>query len=246
MQPDNRQGTESHKRSRKNKHAAQTLVDRTEGTLIDFIGRNRLKAGDLLPGEEDLADDLGVSRTVIRESLTRLKALGMVESVRHKGTMLLNPDPLTVMERTMVPSMLDEAKVKDLFAVRLALEAGMADFIWAGKTEEALEELEEIAESEPEHPEQLDFDAGHELMFHGRMYKMTGNETLVRMHALLLPVFQHAYDAGLVKPKGRRSRYLSHRQLVGLLKEGSPQDFREGLRRHLENHFSRLITSVLR
>jgi len=46
----------------------------------------------------------------------------------------------------------------------------------------------------------------------------------------------------LLKRKGKRKRYKSHKELVALLKSGTPDEFRVGMRRHLENHFSRIFT----
>jgi len=43
--------------------------------------------------------------------------------------------------------------------------------------------------------------------------------------------------------KGKRKRYKSHKELVALLKKGTPDEFREGMRRHLENHFVRILSA---
>jgi DNA-binding FadR family transcriptional regulator len=73
---------------------------------------------------------------------------------------------------------------------------------------------------------------------------MAGNETLEAFQNLLLPVFEHVYDTGLLKVKGKRKKSKSHKELVALLKNGTPDEFREGMRRHLENHFSRILSEI--
>ncbi len=102
----------------------------------------------------------------------------------------------------------------DIFEIRLVLEVGMADFIFLRKTEADVEELEEIVKIEPDHSDHILFDVDHELKFHGKLYKMTGNETLQEFQNLLLPAFEHVYNVGLLKVKGKRKKSKSHKELV--------------------------------
>jgi len=69
----------------------------------------------------------------------------------------------------------------------------------------------------------------------------SGNDTLEDFQNLLLPDFQHVYSIGLLKSVGKRKRYKSHKELVAILKNGTPGEFREGMRKHLENHFARIL-----
>jgi DNA-binding FadR family transcriptional regulator len=117
----------------------------------------------------------------------------------------------------------------------------MADFIFSRKTETDIQELEEIVKIEPDHSDKILFDVDHEIKFHGKLYRMTGNNTLEDLQNLLLPAFQQVYNTGLLTRKGKRNRYKSHKELVTLLRNGTPDEFREGMRRHLENHFARIL-----
>lgn len=62
-----------------------TIVD----TIRQQIVEGRLRPGDKLPAESALENEFGVSRTVIREALSRLQASGLVEKYRGKGTYVL-------------------------------------------------------------------------------------------------------------------------------------------------------------
>lgn len=220
-----------------------SLVDKVEMRLIEVFLYKELKPGDSIPKETELATFMGVSRTVIRESLNRLKTMGLIESKKHRGTIIKSPDLSLVMSKSLIPRILDNKTLMDVFEMRLALEVGMADFIFARKTARDIRELEEIVEIEPDHSDNILFDVDHEMKFHGKLYQMTGNNTLEEFQNLLLPAFQHVYNVGLVKMKGKRKRYKSHKELVALLKKGTPDEFREGMRRHLENHFVRILAS---
>ena len=220
-----------------------SLVDKVEMRLIEVFIYKELKPGDAIPKETELATVMGVSRTVIRESLNRLKTMGLIETKKHRGTIIKSPDLSVILGKSLIPRILDNQTLMDVFEMRLALEIGMADFIFARKTDSDISELEKIVEIEPDHSDNILFDVDHELRFHGKLYQMAGNNTLEEFQNLLLPAFQHVYNIGLIKVKGKRKRYKSHKDLVTILKKGTPDEFREGMRRHLENHFARILAS---
>jgi len=51
-----------------------SLVDKVEANLVELLQQQKLKIGDSIPKEVELAESLGVSRTVVREALLRLVA----------------------------------------------------------------------------------------------------------------------------------------------------------------------------
>jgi DNA-binding FadR family transcriptional regulator len=129
---------------------SSSLVDKVEKNLLNYFESNKLQPGDLIPKEIELASAMKVSRTVIRESLNRLKTMGIVESVKHKGTIIKSPDFSTLFQKSMIPRILDDSTLKDIFELRLVLEIGMADLILKNIKQEDIDELEEIVAKEPE------------------------------------------------------------------------------------------------
>ena len=160
-----------------------SLVDKVEMRLIEVFIYKELKPGDAIPKETELASIMGVSRTVIRESLNRLKTMGLIESKKHRGTIIKSPDLSVILGKSLIPRILDNKTLMDVFEMRLALEVGMADFIFARKTARDVRELEEIVEIEPDHSDNILFDVEHELKFHGKLYQMAGNNTLEEFHS---------------------------------------------------------------
>src|SRR5690625_4450811 len=156
----------------------QSLVDKVELTLLDFFKENKLKAGDAIPKELEFSESLGVSRTVVREALTRLRTLGLVESKKHRGMILTEPDILNNLERIIDSRLVGTSILKNLFELRLILEMGMADFLFEYKTTKDLEELEEIVEREEEEKANKKyFSLDEEIAFHGKLYQMSNNKT---------------------------------------------------------------------
>lgn len=224
-----------------NKH--QSLADQVEQKLIAYLISNNFNLGDQLPKEMELAEQLGVSRNVVREALSRLRMMGMVVSKKRKGMVITEPDLLSGMTRVMDPALLGEKNMQDIFELRLVLEVGMADLLFTRKTAEDIKELKDIAAREEKDPKCKKSQAvrsQYEIEFHGKLYAMSGNSTLTRFQKLLLPVFNYmiAVEATLDKapPRGK----ANHFDLIDVLENGDADLFRQRMREHLTPHYARL------
>nr|WP_121273589.1 FadR/GntR family transcriptional regulator [Pedobacter schmidteae] len=218
-----------------------SLVDKVEANLVQLLQDRKLKVGDLIPTELDLSKTLGVSRTVTREAILRLRMMGLIETKKKKGSVITSPDIFGIMSKTMNPHVLDQDTLKGIFEIRLALEIGMADFLFKRITPQDIEELKEIVKNEPDTSENYIFHIDHEIVFHGKLYEITGNEALKTFQKMLLPVFDYVHNSGLLKKQTHIHKFVSHKGLVDILENGSPELFRNAMRNHLENHFARLF-----
>lgn len=218
-----------------------SLVDRVEANLVALLKERKLKVGDSIPKEMELAEILGVSRTVIREALLRLRMLGLIESKKKKGAVITNPEIFGTLKKTLNPYILDDETLREVFEIRLVLEIGMADLIFQRIKVGDIEELREIVSKEPSATEHHLFNIEHEVAFHGKLYQISGNETLKKFQNMLLPVFDYVHTSGLLKKLIHPRKFVSHKGLVDILENGSPELFRNGMRNHLENHFVRLF-----
>jgi len=218
-----------------------SLVDKVEASLVDLLQERKLKVGDPIPKEIELANVLGVSRTVIREALLRLRMMGLIESKKKKGAVITSPDLFGIMSKSMNPHVLDQDTLKEIFEIRLVLEIGMADLLFHRVKKKDIEELREIVSNEPPAAQYHLFNIEHEIAFHGKLYEITGNQTMKKFQRMLLPVFDFVHNSGLLKKQPLLKTFISHKDLVDILDKGSPEEFRNGMRNHLENHFARLF-----
>lgn len=221
-----------------------SLVDKVELRLMEYFSENQIKPGDAIPKEIDFAESLGVSRTVIREAFLRLRALGLIESRKHRGMIFTQPDVLNGFAKVLDPKLLGEETLRDIFELRLILEMGMAEMVFARKTKEDIERLESIvAREEKKGMDSTKFLLAQEIDFHGQLYHMSGNETLQRFQSLLLPVFQFVHDNGYFDKNYRYSKkFVTHRDLLNTIITGSPEKFRGAMKQHLEPHFEKVIS----
>lgn len=210
---------------------ALSMTDRVENILRQYFKDNKFKPGDALPNEIEIARQLNVSRNVVREALSRLRMLGMIEARPRRGMVMAQPDLLAGLEKVMNPLILSIDNLKDIFEMRLILEMGIAEFLFARKTKKDIAELEILVENQhdPYSPSK-----DEEVAFHSKLYEMTGNETFARFQTLLMPVFEYVfseyYDRGnhvqIPEP-------VIHRDLVEILKNGNADEFRKAMYTHL-------------
>lgn len=214
----------------------KTMADIVETRLREYLKKKSFKPGDPLPNEMQLAESLGVSRNVVREALSRLRMLGMVETKKKRGMVLSRPDILGSFERVLDPLIIDDNTLQDIFEIRLTLELGLADILYLRKTKKDVEELEQIAKNQKVDTGKQAFRIKNEIAFHSKIYQMTGNETLMRFQNMLLPIFGYLVSLEKVPIVGK----VTHMDLVNLLKTGTKEQFRQGMLQHLQHHFDKL------
>jgi DNA-binding FadR family transcriptional regulator len=62
-----------------------------------------------------------------------------------------------------------------------------------------------------------------------------------KFQRMLLPVFDYVHKSGLLRTHPAAPDFVSHLGLVHIIEHGTPEELRNGMRNHLENHFVRLF-----
>jgi len=219
-----------------------TLVDMVEGKLIQYFKENDLKVGDPIPREVELAQELGVARTVLREALSRFRMLGLIETRTKRGMILSEPDILGGIERAADPRFISRKQMLEILGMRVIIEIGMGDFIIQNKTDKDIKELEEIVDRETL-LENNKLTVEEESRFHYKLYEMTRNETIVRMFNIFSPVFIFIKEnfADIIityKKSEKKNNYrVTHKDIVNIIKKNDAGILREALKNHLELYF---------
>ena len=216
-----------------------TIVDKVEINLRKFFISENLKPGDSIPKEVELAEAMGVSRTAIREALTRLKLLGLVDSRKNRGMIITRPDVLINIKRVLDPHLLDGNTMKEIFELRLVLEMGIGDILFIKKDDNKLNELEKIVikeEGVTDRIERLKID----VEFHSMLYKMSENKTIQNFQNMLMPIFDYVNSGLHVRSQITDENYVSHRILLNILRNGTSEEFRKKMRDHLMQYFEKV------
>ena len=230
-----------------------TLVEQTQKKILEYISENQ----DIkhLPKEQEFSEILGVSRGVLRESLSQLRALGIIETKRKKGTVLVSPNVFGVLKPLIGSGLLDRKSLTDLYQLRLMLEIGAADFIFNGRNEKFMSELDAIVGEEAELDEQMSLATDDEtkyriaeklkdvdIQFHAKLFEMTGNQDLMDFQFIVRHLFS-LYSPRLKKDYHDRN-VVSHIGLFKLLRNGTPDAFRMAMRLHLSTQFENMEANI--
>ncbi len=210
--------------------SSTTLADAVEKKIYEYISNNKMSKGDTLPGEEELARTLNVSRNILREALSRLRMLGLIETRKKRGMTLAQPDGFIGLERMLSTGLVSEEYRKDLLEMRIILELGMTDYIFHRKTDDDMRELEMIISKESSRRTNRRKVEEIEIAFHSKLYEISGNNVLKHLQGILRSFFKNIEES----PKPPKvSMPPDHRAICKILRNGSVDEFRRVMYEHL-------------
>ncbi len=144
--------------------------------IVEAIQRGDYPLGSKLPSEFELAEQMGVSRPSIREALSALQAMSIIESRPGSGNYVVRA-PSTHDETHTVHMIESETGCLEVMEARRALEPPVAAMIAEAGLEGNLSELKETVEIMRDHAARDDFDAYFDAdkSFHVALAEATGN-----------------------------------------------------------------------
>lgn len=170
-----------------------TQVYELAATIRKRIQAEQLEDGEFFMTEAQLATEYGVSRTVTREAVSRLQAIGLLEGRKRKGLIVRRPDPLRLFQNSLPSFTTSPEDWRDLAQLRYALEVGSIELTIESATEEQLACLTQIERSLEAAVHQdltsataVDLD----LKFHSYILEMTGSRMIAGMQQMLAQFFQ--------------------------------------------------------
>lgn len=216
--------------------------------LVDDLARKiqsqTLRPGDKLPTESAIMQAYGVSRTVVREALSKLQASGLVETHHGVGTFVLQPRVGGVF-RLNPAELATSIDVLAVLELRISLETGSAGLAATRCSEEDLLAMRQSLD-EFEHNVRVSGDTvAPDLRFHLRIAQATGNPYFADVLSHLgTSIFPRTRISALVDVD-RRSEYLSrvnreHEQIYEAIARGDAESARAAMRIHLTNSRERL------
>ena len=220
-----------------------TLAQRVVAGLKDKILAGELPPGHKLPSESELIEVFGVSRTVVREAVTRLRAEGLVETFQGRGSFVLAvPEPTSfTVESAAIRTHHD---VLDMVDFRIGIEceaaalaAARVDATGSASIRTALEEFVAAA---PEDAVEADF------RFHRAVAAVSGNRFYLDLLESLGPMMimlartrlGDAYSLTDASHVDRVRR--EHDDVAAAVMAGDPDSARAAMRVHLGNTRRRL------
>lgn len=201
-----------------------TIVEQVIDTIANSLIEGKLKPGQQLPSEKEMAETLGVGRNAIREATKVLQALGVVEVHHGTGTFVAN-DVSPHMLNPLVFALLIEANWStELVEMRLAVELGyyvMAakhanDDDW-DKIEQTIAAMETMAKQEMVDPAAY---AELDMLFHEAVLEATHNPLIIKIGRTIERMFYPALRAAFANPENHDDPLRNHRQIVDAMRSG--------------------------
>lgn len=210
------------------------VAERVRGT----IESGQFARGERLPSERDLARELGISRTVLRESLSSLESLGYLEARLGQGRFVADPDGW------QSDRLLDdwlrrhESELRDLIELRAVIESQALRGAVGDLGEMALVAREHLrAQAQALDEDRLDDAAEIDVSFHLLLATATPNAPMRALAQALIGRARPAAHAAYRVKSYRRGSVRQHRLIVAALRSGDRDRAADLL---MEHHLSRV------
>lgn len=222
----------------------RSSVDQVVERIRDVITEQKLAAGERLPGELELVEQLQVSRPVLREALARLQGLGLIEIQRGNGTFVASRDRLAncvQLLRTAVT--LAPRELLSYAELRAAMEVQAVRQAAERATDEDVAELKrmlkELNSVDRPYEELLEID----FRFHRRILQAAGNELMQNLMEVIYEFVVTQMARTTPSPQENKLGRRLHREIVAAIADHDPDGAERAMREHMEAVLSRLRES---
>jgi DNA-binding GntR family transcriptional regulator len=199
------------------KNAREAAFEKIKEAII----KGHFKPGEKLV-EQTLAQEMGVSRTPVREAIRRLEAEGFVVSIPRKGVVVSRADKEEIVQLYSI-----RAELEGL-AARWAIENADEDDIQ--KLDEAILRMEETAASGD-----LDGVVQSNALFHDAIAQASKSRILCTLLKTLQDNIQRFRFQSLHLPGRPKAALAEHKEIVAAIKEKKTEEADRLLKEHLQN-----------
>jgi DNA-binding FadR family transcriptional regulator len=202
--------------------------------LRRIIVERGLRPGDRLPSEGELAAALGNSRLIVREALSALEAVGVLESRPGSGWYVRAFD-VSAAARVLGHSLaFHHRALLDLLAVRRAAEGDLVASLAGKLAERDLGVLEELADRMRWRASRGEIFPREDGEFHRRLLAHTGNLVALALGDIYMTLIEELYERGLPKPDSEElpKAAEAHGEIVAALRRGDGEAATRVMRAH--------------
>ncbi len=199
---------------------------------IERLILKKLKPGDKLPAERELAEMLKVSRGSIRDAIRSLELLGLVEPRQGTGTIVR-----ATMADTPLANALKHRKesVSELLDFRKMLEPPLAARAATHASTEEIAEMEAILLRQEEKHKQGEPATAEDAEFHYNVALASGNSVILKVIDILMDLLRETRARSL-QVEGRSQKSLDgHCRILAAIKRHDSDTARSAMLRHIED-----------
>lgn len=206
--------------------------------LLEPIEQGRWAAGQMLPGQRELAEQLEISRPSLREAITVLETLGVVRSLPGKGVMVLERrgQPL---EDVQVPPV---ATAEDVLQLRYALEPFIVGLVAQTVDDNALSQLRLLVLDMREAVEDRNLAAlaSAYSAFHRKLVAITSNPIFLSVSRQIAGALEQSEGPTLRDPEHAEQILDEHETILRAIRRHDSELASRAMRQHILNEGARL------
>ncbi len=206
-----------------------------------LVHEGRLKSGDRLPPERDLAEQFKVSRTSVREALRTLESMRLIEIRPGEGTFVREVSVESLIEPLAQVILSQREAVGELFEARRLLEPAIAGLAARRATQDDLHEMERILEDQAKEVAAGLTGLAQDAAFHSAIAASARNRAITRIVTVLMDLLAQSREESLQTP-GRPTRsHRDHRRVLDAIRRRDEA----GARRAMLNHINAVEALVM-
>lgn len=201
--------------------------------LIHLINKGSLKPGDRLPTERELALQLKVSRTAIREALRSLELMGFIDSRVGGGTFIKQITLDNVIDPFSNILVKDKKLIMELIEVRQLLESEIARLAARKINAEKAGAIEKTLEIMKKEIETGGIGLEGDNAFHNELANAAENQAMERILGMCSELLNSTREAALKSMKDPGVGLEHHRKIFDAVKSGDEQMASDLMKKHL-------------
>ncbi len=214
-----------------------TSVNLVIDAVKDLLIQKRLRPGQKMPNEMEIANGLGVSRGTVREALKILSAFGIIEIKVGNGTYVCKTPQKNALDPMLFGLLLVDANTKKLSEFRRMIETDIVRLIFQYRSDNEKEikelvanvaELERLCErAEEAHIDELTFQ--NDIEFHKIMGRASHNELAERVYAFLIDTFAYSIRISHTNQKMGKMALKTHTRILNSILENDIESAKEAV-----------------
>lgn len=202
---------------------------------IERLILKKLRPGDKLPSERELAESLSVSRSSIRDAIRSLELMGMVEPRQGAGTIVREVTASSVANPLANALKRKEELMGELLDFRLMLEPPLASRAATHASPEEISEMEDILERQAQKVRTGESTIAEDSEFHYSVALASGNSVVLKVLDILMDLLRETRERSL-QIDGRPQKSLAgHRRVLAAIKRHDAEAAKAAMRRHIED-----------
>jgi GntR family transcriptional repressor for pyruvate dehydrogenase complex len=211
--------------------------------IHELIKEGRLKAGDQLPAERELAETFKVSRTSVREALRALESQGLVVSRTGAGNFVADL-PVESLVAPLARVLIDEKKaLADMFEMRKLIEPHIAALAAERATRNDIAQLKRIVAKQSAAVSRGETGVEADAELHFFIGRATRNQALQKLVSGLMEMLSRSREESLQTNERRESSIDAHRRIIVAIEKHDKARARSEMLRHIEQVEESVLSS---